>query len=74
MTKYFTASKLEEIVKPYDLNDILESLMDNGMIESYEFDYLNDEISITIPLGVEIKDIMAEFSAYVDPGRKRNEH
>ena len=71
MTKYFKASKLEELIHPYDLNDVMSSLVENGLVESYERDYEDDEIAITVPKDVEIREIMATFEMYVEDGRKK---
>lgn len=74
MTKTFIASKLADTIAPYDLTDVLESLMQNGLVESWEWSYMDDEITITIPQDVEIKEVMAGFQELVEPTKKRSEH
>lgn len=71
MTKIFQIKELEELVAPYDLVDVLESLLKNGMLESYYYDYICGEIELDIPKNVEISEIMSGFQEHVETGRKK---
>lgn len=70
MKKRFSVSKLEDLVEPHDLHDVLGSLMDNGLVEEYNCDYNTDTIEIIIPKDVEIREVMAGFQEIVESGRK----
>lgn len=74
MKKYFSVKKLEELVNPHDLHDVLGSLMENGLVEEYTCEYNQDTIEIVIPKSVEIRELMAGFQAVVESGRKGNVH
>jgi len=68
--KLFSFNKLQELVKPYDLHDVLITLMENNLIEEYSVEYLDDTIELVIPKDVEIREVMAGFQNVVESGRK----
>ncbi len=70
MKKLFSFNKLQELVKPYDLHDVLITLMENNLIEEYSVEYLDDTIELVIPKDVEIREVMAGFQNVVESGRK----
>jgi len=57
MTKRFLIQELEEIVKPYDLLDSLDSLLQNGKLSSYYYDYECGEVELEIPDSVVIEEL-----------------
>lgn len=57
MTKRFQVQELEDIVKPYDLIDTLDSLLDNGKLSSYYYDYELREVELVIPESVVIEEL-----------------
>lgn len=71
MLKVFTLSELIKIVAPYELQDVLESLLENGLIDGYELDFTMDECAIDIPKDMEINEVMRGFEAFAD---KRTRH
>ena len=72
MKKVFTASKLAAIVAPTDLIDVLDSLLDNGLLEEYYYDFELDEVQVNIPKDVEIKEVMAGFQESMIDNQKRS--
>lgn len=48
MLKKFPIQELEELLKPYDLVDCLDSLLSNGKLVSYYYDYDNGEVELEI--------------------------
>lgn len=74
MKKLFSINKLEALVSPADLHDVLGSLMENGLVEEYSCEYNDDTIEITIPKNVEIREVMAGFQAVIESGRKGSVH
>lgn len=71
MTKIFQIRELQELVAPDDLVDVLESLLKNGMLDSYYYDYVLDEVELEIPKNVEINEIMAGFQEHTETGGKK---
>lgn len=75
MTKRFTIKELEDVVKPYDLIDVLDSLMENQYIDSYYYDFENGQIEMDIPKGTEVMEILKGFEDLRDPeSKKRKMH
>lgn len=74
MKKLFVTSKLEAVVAPDSLFDVLTVLAKNGLIEGYDVDFTKDELEITIPKNVEIKEVMSGFQNVVENGKKRGQH
>ncbi len=70
MTKTFNIELLEATIEPYDLVDILDSLYDNGMVTSYDIDYRNGTVTVSVPLDVEISDLFSDESAIRPSGKK----
>lgn len=48
MTKRFQIPELEEIIKPHDLIDCLDSLLANNKLVSYYYDFENNEVELEI--------------------------
>lgn len=71
MTKVFQIKELQELVAPDDLIDVLESLLKNGFLSSYYYDYVLGEVELDIPKNVEINEIMDGFQEHVETGRKK---
>lgn len=74
MKKLFSIAKLQALVEPYDLSEVLCSLMDNGLVEEFTMSYNDDDVEIVIPKNVEIREVMAGFQEIVESGRKGSVH
>lgn len=57
MTKRFQIQELEELIKPHDLIDTLDSLMKNGKLDSYYYDFEGGEVELEIPDNVVIEEM-----------------
>jgi hypothetical protein len=74
MKKTFSLKKLQELVEPHDLHDVLVSLMENGLVEEYTCEYSEDYIELIIPKDVEIREVMLGFQDIAESGRKKVLH
>lgn len=74
MKTQFRIEELEEIIYPDSLIDVLESLVLNGMIESYLIDYRGGDVFLSVPRDVEVKELIAGFQELPDSGRKSGGH
>lgn len=61
MIQKFSIKALEDTVEPYDLIDVLDSLMENEYIEGYYFNWETDQVEIDVPRHVEIAEILQGF-------------
>lgn len=63
IVKLFSIKELEEVVEPYALLDVLNSLVFNMYLGGYSIDYSTDTVELQIPANVQIKEILDELSA-----------
>lgn len=69
MTKTFLIQELEDTVKPNELIGVLEVLVDNGYLWSYDLDFTNGTVTLDIPRSVEVQNIVRELSEARDTGK-----
>lgn len=64
MTKIFDIKDLELIVEPHDLIDVLDSLVDNGYLDSYYFNWEIGEVEMEVSSSAQVENIMKGFDTY----------
>lgn len=58
MTKIFPADELKEIVKPYSIIEVLDSMLQSKLLTYWSWDYEVGEIELEIPANVEVQELM----------------
>lgn len=71
MIKQFSISELEEIVKPHELIDVLDVLVENGFLWGYDMSFMSGTISLDLPKETEVRNIIRELTEVQNSGKTR---
>ena len=71
MKATFKIQELQAEVEPDKLEDVLDSLMASGFIESYLWDFSDQTVTLDVPKNVEVAELMSGLTQLQVTGRKR---
>lgn len=74
MTKVFDIKDLELIVEPNDLIEVLDSLVANGYLSSYYYNWEVGEVELEVTKSAEVQEVMEGFSEFKNKKPKGDAH